>query len=159
MLRTTANLAFCLIICFKRKEENIPAPAALPSPPACADILYYPLLAPRLVIQYHNAHTPATIRQHLSDFSASPFSGRCVKGFKGENKTLHSSNGEFSLQRQTSPGSECFVQDKPKWLFTEHSIPLQNSDVAKSPKHCFGNLPLESALPSDPAKGLQPLSL
>lgn len=55
-LLSVMNLAFCLIIHFKKKDENIPVPAALLSPPACADILFYPLLAPWLVIQYHNTH-------------------------------------------------------------------------------------------------------
>lgn len=155
------NLAFCLIVYLKRKEGNIPAPAALPSPPACADILYYPLLAPWLVIQYHNAHTPATIRQHLSDFSASLFPGRRVnKWLKGESKPLFTSQKEnFCWKGQKSPESNCTVQIELQWLFTENSIYLQNFDAAKSPKLCFGNLPLVSVLPSCLAEGLQSISL
>lgn len=95
------NLAFCLIIHFKMKDSNFPVPAALLSPPACADILeYYPLLAPWLVIQYHNTHASyhqATPVWFLSKPLLLKVCQQRVERQKQNTSWL--SNGEFLLER------------------------------------------------------------
>lgn len=93
------NFTFCLIIHFKMKDANVPAPAALLSPPACTDILYYPLLAPWLVIQYHNTHTSYHQATPVWFLSKPLLLKVCQQRVERQKQnTFWLSNGEFLLE-------------------------------------------------------------
>lgn len=159
-LLPVVNLAFCLIIHFRKKDENISVPAALLSPPACADILHYPLLAPWLVIQHHNKHTShhqATPVWFLSKPLLLKVCQQRVERQKQNTSWL--SNGEFLLERTVVSW---------KWVLNAIQATMAfywvfNSSAklwcSKIPQTLLSKSALISVLPSDPAEGLWLLNL